>query len=185
MGVRMGIENISAVIDTGSPIDLDRVHSCFGNAKMHAQKAKMISYRIRKPKAFVEIFASGKITMSGLVTMDEVKSAGAAVLRDLEPAGVIPPEDPEPRIYNMVASGDAGASLDLPDLLLNLGTDRAEYEPEQFPGLIYRMDDPQVTVLLFSSGRMVCTGSPDPAEISRAADIIFGKLQEILRTKTA
>ena len=172
MAVRMGIESISATMDMGRDIDIQQVHAAFGDGKKHRMKNGGLSYRIRKPDVTVELYPSGKINLVGLMTMGDVESAKKAVLSDLESAGIVPSAPPEPKIYNMVASGDLGTALDLPGLYLELGPAKAEYEPEQFSGLIYRMDDPKVTVLIFNSGKIVCTGSPNPNDLMRAAETV-------------
>jgi len=61
------------------------------------------------------------------------------------------------RIENVVASTSLGKELDLPGISKSL--EGAEYEPEQFPGLVYRMKNPKAATLLFRSGKVVCTGA--------------------------
>ena len=78
------------------------------------------------------------------------------------------------KIENVVASTSLGAELDLQAIALAL--DGAEYEPEQFPGLIFRMKDPDVVFLIFSSGSLVCTGAKVEGDVKRAVY----KLRDIL-----
>ena len=52
------------------------------------------------------------------------------------------------------------------------------YEPEQFPGLIYRMDDPKVVILIFTSGKLVCTGAKKETEVHRAISTLQETLEE-------
>ena len=81
------------------------------------------------------------------------------------------------KIENVVASTSIGTELDLQSIALAL--DNAEYEPEQFPGLVYRLDDPKVVVLLFGSGKLVCTGARKPEDAERAVDKITEELQAL------
>ena len=77
---------------------------------------------------------------------------------------------------NMVASADIGDKVDLEaaaDILDNI-----MYEPEQFPGAIYRMDDPKVVLLLFASGNIVITGARNEGDVHRAVDKIRETLEE-------
>ena len=177
MSVRMGIENINAVMDLGAGVDLESIHERFGEGKKHTVKTGSILYRIRKPKASVEIFASGKVMLTGLITLGDMEAAKSIVLADLAKVGIVPKSDPVLTISNLVASGDLGMAIDLPSTLLLLGADKAEYEPEQFPGLIYRLDEPKVTVLLFNSGKIICTGTSDAGLIAEAADIVSERLK--------
>ena len=72
-------------------------------------------------------------------------------------------------VVNVVASTRVAEELDLPDIAIQLN---CEYEPEQFPGVVYRVTDPKLAILMFRSGRAVCTGgcllytSPSPRDLS-------------------
>ena len=79
-------------------------------------------------------------------------------------------------IENVVASTYLGQELDLNKIQSALAG--AEYNPQQFPGLVYRLDDPKVVVLLFGSGKMVCTGAKVPEDVDRAVDKIANELRE-------
>ena len=79
------------------------------------------------------------------------------------------------QIENVVASTSLGEELDLQSIALAL--DGAEYEPEQFPGLVYRLDSPKVVVLLFGSGKLVCTGAKHVEDVGAAVDKITEELK--------
>ena len=79
------------------------------------------------------------------------------------------------KIENIVASTSLGGELDLQAIALALGG--AEYEPEQFPGLVYRIDVPKVVVLLFGSGKLVCTGARKPSDVEEAVEKITQELK--------
>ena len=81
-------------------------------------------------------------------------------------------------IENVVASTYLGQELDLNKIEDAL--EGAEYNPQQFPGLVYRLDDPKVVVLLFGSGKMVCTGAKVPEDVTRAVDKIAAELRSAL-----
>ncbi len=83
-------------------------------------------------------------------------------------------ENPEIRIENVVATSTIGAELNLNAIAIAL--EGAEYEPEQFPGLVYRIDDPKVVALLFSTGKIVCTGAKQKKDITRAVERIQTEL---------
>src|SRR2546421_174177 len=79
------------------------------------------------------------------------------------------------KIENVVASTSLGEELDLQAIALALGG--AEDEPEQFPGLIYRIEVPKVVVLLFGSGKLVCTGARKPQDVEQAVEKITEELK--------
>ncbi len=164
MGVRMGVENLNAMMDLGIRVDIEAFHVSLDEERKHVFKQNSIQYHIVKPKASVEVFLSGKVIFTGLMTLGDMGASKDIVLEDLAKAGINPPGSPAIKVTNIVASGDLGMNLDLNELLLKLGCGKTEYEPEQFPGLICKLDDPQVTVLLFNSGKMICTGTSDADE---------------------
>ncbi|MEM3464795.1 MAG: TATA box-binding protein, partial [Candidatus Bathyarchaeia archaeon] len=105
------------------------------------------------------------------------KEAGRAVvkvIKYLKKSGIIIISKPELKIQNIVASASLGGMIDLEKAAYTLG--KTMYEPEQFPGLIYRMDDPKVVILLFASGKLVCTGAKKEQDVYDAVS----KLHEIL-----
>ena len=81
------------------------------------------------------------------------------------------------KIENVVASSYLGRELDLN--VIEDSLEGAEYNPKRFPGLVYRLDDPKVVVLLFSSGKMVCTGAKVPPDVNRAVDKIAAELRSV------
>tara|TARA_B100000131_G_C17831957_1_gene498130 strand:- start:141 stop:692 length:552 start_codon:yes stop_codon:yes gene_type:complete len=70
--------------------------------------------------------------------------------------------------------------LNLNNLTFHLPFDKVEYEPEQFPGLIYRLDYPRVVCLIFGSGKMVITGARHKDEILEAVEQIKDELADLL-----
>jgi transcription initiation factor TFIID TATA-box-binding protein len=100
-----------------------------------------------------------------------------AVVDEFKRNGIVILGKPEIQIQNIVASVGLGGYVDLEKVTYSLK--RTMYEPEQFPGLIYRMDDPKVVILIFTSGKLVCTGAKKETEVHRAVT----KLQETLEEK--
>ena len=82
-------------------------------------------------------------------------------------------------IQNIVTSADLGARINLNKIAMSLTLDKIEYEPEQFPGLVYRLDDPKVVVLLFGSGKLIITGGKVHEDAERAVDKIYQDLQNL------
>ncbi len=100
------------------------------------------------------------------------------VIKELKRGGIIIIGKPELKIQNIVASAGLGGMIDLEKAAYTLG--RTMYEPEQFPGLIYRMEEPKVVILLFASGKLVCTGAKKEADVFTSVD----KLHVLLEEKT-
>lgn len=89
------------------------------------------------------------------------------------------PEEPEIVVQNIVSTADLGYPLNLNAIAIGLGLENIEYEPEQFPGLIYRIDDPDVVVLLFGSGKLVITGGRTTDDAGDAVTTVRTRLEEL------
>ncbi|KAF5423795.1 MAG: transcription initiation factor TFIID TATA-box-binding protein, partial [Candidatus Methanomarinus sp.] len=93
--------------------------------------------------------------------------------------GVEVVEDPQITIQNIVASADLGTKLNLNAIAIGLGFENIEYEPEQFPGLVYRINSPKIVVLIFSSGKLVVTGGKSPNDCQRGVEIVREQLENM------
>jgi TATA-box binding protein (TBP) (component of TFIID and TFIIIB) len=76
-------------------------------------------------------------------------------------------KDPAITVQNIVSSGGLKETLNLNGITIGLGLQQVEYDPEQFPGLVYRLEHPDVVLLLFASGKVVITGGTDPSDASK------------------
>ena len=83
---------------------------------------------------------------------------------------------PEITVQNIVASANLHAQLNLIAIAQAIGLEKIEYEPEQFPGLVYRLDEPKVVILLFGSGKLVCTGARKAEQVNEAIEKIIEEL---------
>jgi transcription initiation factor TFIID TATA-box-binding protein len=133
-------------------------------------------FRLKKPKTATLIFASGKMVCTGAKSETLAKRAVRKVIKYLRDNGILIVSRPEIKIQNIVASADIHAKIDLEKAVFALG--RTMYEPEQFPGLIYRMDEPKVVMLLFASGKLVCTGAKKEAEVKEAVYKLRDELED-------
>jgi transcription initiation factor TFIID TATA-box-binding protein len=133
-------------------------------------------FRIKRPKTATLIFNSGKMVCTGAKSEKEARRAVMKVVKELKKGGIIIISKPELKIQNIVASASLGGMVDLEKAAYTL--DRTMYEPEQFPGLIYRMDVPKVVILLFASGKLVCTGAKQEQDVYDAVQKLHGLLEE-------
>ncbi len=134
-------------------------------------------YRIKEPKAALLLFHSGKVVCTGAKSVAQVRVAIEKVVKLIAKTGIPMIKNPEITVQNIVASADLGQKIDLNAIAMAVGLERVEYEPEQFPGLVYRMFEPKVVLLLFGSGKVVCTGGKTPQDIEAAVKKITEELQ--------
>jgi transcription initiation factor TFIID TATA-box-binding protein len=133
-------------------------------------------FRLKRPKTATLIFNSGKMVCTGAKSEKEARRAVMRVIKELKKSGIIIIGKPELKIVNMVASASLGGIIDLEKAAYTLR--KTMYEPEQFPGLIYRMDEPKVVILLFASGKLVCTGARKEEDVYEAVSKLHKTLEE-------
>ncbi len=170
------IENVVATSTIGAELDLNAIVLALKGAEYEPEKFPGIVYRLKDPKTTTLIFRSGKVVCTGAKSDAAVKEAINVVVGNLADAGFEVMKDPEVTVQNMVATVDLKAKLNLTTIALSLGMENVEYEPDQFPGLVYRIDDPKVVALLFTSGKVVCTGAKKREDIVRAVERIQTEL---------
>lgn len=132
--------------------------------------------RLTRPKTATLIFSSGKMVCTGAKSEVEVYKAVRSIVKLLKQYGIDIRNEPIIEIQNIVASANLRAGVDLEKAAFML--ENAMYEPEQFPGLIYRMREPKVVLLIFSSGKVVCTGAKKEEEVREAVMKVYNTLKE-------
>ncbi len=172
----INIENVVASATLGQKIDLNSIVRAFPGVEYRPEQFPGLVYRLKKPKTATLIFSSGKMVCTGAKSERQARKAVMKVVDDLKKNGVVIVGKPEITIQNIVASAGLGGHIDLEKCTYTL--QKTMYEPEQFPGLIYRMDDPKVVILLFASGKLVCTGAKKEGEVHRAVGILQKTLEE-------
>ena len=173
----INIENVVASATLNQRIDLNSIVRIFPGVEYRPEQFPGLVYRLKKPKTATLIFSSGKMVCTGAKSERLARKAIMKVVDQLKRNGIVILGKPEIQIQNIVASAGLGGHIDLEKTTYSLK--RTMYEPEQFPGLIYRMDDPKVVILIFASGKLVCTGAKKEAEVPRA----IAKLQAALEEK--
>lgn len=127
-------------------------------------------------KASALLFSSGKIICTGTKSLREAKIAIGGIVKRLEAIGLHVKGEPDVEVQNMVASGDVGGKLNLNEIIMKF--ENTEYDPEQFPGLVYKLPNSHITFLLFGTGKIVITGAKSEKEIKESIWILRGQLQQ-------
>ncbi len=180
MGVNQAtitVQNVVASATLGQELDLDSIVRISPGVEYRPESFPGLVYRLKKPRTTTLIFRTGKMVCTGSKSERQAKRAVLKVVEELKGNGIVISGKPDITVQNIVASVALGGSIDLEKTTYSL--ERTMYEPEQFPGLIYRMDDPKVVFLIFSSGKLVCTGAKKEKDV----DAAVAKLQETLEKK--
>jgi len=169
------IQNVVAAATLNQKIDLNAIVKSFPGVEYRPEQFPGLVFRLKRPKTATLIFNSGKMVCTGAKSEQEACRAVMTVLKELKKGGIIIVNKPELKIVNIVASASLGGKIDL-ETVSTLG--KAMYEPEQFPGLIYRMDEPKVVILVFASGNLVCTGAQKEQDVYDAVHKLHERLEK-------
>ena len=173
----ISIENVVASATLNQKVDLNAVVKGYPGVEYRPEQFPGLVFRLKRPKTATLIFSSGKMVCTGAKSEKEARRAVMKVVKELKKGGIIIISKPELKIQNIVASGGLGGMIDLEKAAYTLG--HSMYEPEQFPGLIYRMQEPKVVILLFASGKLVCTGAKKEQDVYVAVEKLHTLLEEI------
>ncbi len=164
------IENVVATSSMEAKLDLKEISRVLDGSEYDPEIFPGLVYRMTSPKTSILLFGSGKVVCTGGKTVDDAKAGINKVKEQLQDNGIETAEELEVTVQNLVATCDIGAVLDLNMTAISLGLERVEYEPEQFPGLVYRVKDSCAVLLLFCSGKIVCTGGKNIKDLEDAVE---------------
>jgi len=164
------IQNVVASATLDQKINLLDIMKVFRNVEYRPKQFPGLVFRLKRPKTATLIFGSGKMVCTGAKSEKQARSAVGKVVRELKTNGIIILGKPKIVIQNMVASANLHGKIDLEAMSDDL--ENVMYEPEQFPGLIYRMTEPKVVLLVFASGKLVIVGAKREEQVHEAADKI-------------
>jgi len=172
----ISIVNVVASAVLQHTIDLDAITKSFPNAEYRPEQFPGLVFRLKKPRTATLIFHSGKMVCTGAKSAVQAVKAVDKVVKELKSHGIIIMGRPKTQVQNIVASVALGGKIDLEKVTYQL--EKTIYEPEQFPGLIYRMDQPKVVILIFSTGKLVITGAKKEQEVYEAVNKLQRRLEE-------
>ncbi len=171
------IENIVATVTLDQTLDLNAIARSVPNIEYDPEEFPGLILRLDKPRLTALVFNSGKMVVTGAKSTDQLIKGFKKIIRTFVRYGIVIVGKPKIQIQNIVASANLNVEVDLEKAAYLLPN--TMYEPEQFPGLIHRSDDPKVVILLFSSGKMVITGAKSEEDVERAVINIYKKLEDL------
>ena len=173
------IQNIVATTSLNTKVPLVKLVRSHTNTEYNPEQFPGLVLRIKKPKSAVLVFSSGNLVCTGTKSIKQVEEVIKQVIKQLRKIGVRVKEKPKINVQNIVASGSINITMNLNELALKL--ENTEYEPEQFPGLVYKLDEPNATFLLFSNGKLVCTGTKNRKQLDEAMKKLIKNTRKVLR----
>lgn len=176
---KISVQVVNIVVSTNleHDIPLEKMAATLSNTEYNPEQFPGLVIRIKDPKTSALIFSSGKVVCTGAKTIEKVHESIQKIIESLKKIGIKIKVKPVINIQNMVASGSIGMDLNLNVLAMKLSN--TEYEPEQFPGLVYKLMEAKATFLLFSNGKVVCTGTKSEEEAHRALELLVKTLKKV------
>ena len=174
--IAVKVENIVASTIFAEKLDLDVIATSLEEAEYEPEQFPGLVYRLSIPKTATLLFRSGKANCTGAKNLEDVRKTVDIIAEKLKKLGVKVHKDLNIVVQNMVATADLRGELNLDEVAVAFGLENVEYEPEQFPGLVYRVKVPKVVMLLFGSGKIVCTGGRNTEDVSTAVQDLSEKL---------
>ena len=173
------VQNIVATTSLGKPVPLTKLARTQSNTEYNPEQFPGLVLRIKKPKSAVLVFSSGNLVCTGTKSIAQVKEVIQQVIKQLRKIQVKITDKPKINVQNIVASGSIDLNLNLNLLALEL--ENTEYEPEQFPGLVYKLADPTATFLLFSNGKLVCTGTKNREQLEESMKQLNKNIKAVMK----
>ena len=177
--VDINIENIVVSAQLAEKLDIKSLAEKIPGSKYNPEEFPGLILHFDDPKTAALIFSSGKVICTGAKSLEEAKETVTKLIDEMKNQRINTPDEIEVITQNIVASADLKKDLQLSSIAKGLLLDNVEYEPEQFPGLVYRVDNIGAVILLFSSGKMVCTGTKKMDDVHRAIDMMKEKLSSL------
>jgi transcription initiation factor TFIID TATA-box-binding protein len=170
------INNVVASATINQKLNLLDIVKTFRNVEYRPKQFPGLVFRLKRPKTATLIFSTGKMVCTGAKSEKLARSAVMKVVKELKNNGIIVLRKPVIIIQNIVATANLQNKIDLEtaaDLL-----DNVMYEPEQFAAVIYRMRDPKTVLLIFSTGKIVCTGGKSMEMVHESVNKLYELLED-------
>ena len=174
------IVNVVVTATLSHKLDLKAVGNAFPSVVYRREQFPGAVFRLKKPRTATLLFGTGKMVCAGAKSEKEAKKTVKKVIKELKQGGILMRGKPDIAVCNIVATANLGGTIDLVEFCESetRSGGRIMYEPEQFPALIYRMNEPRTVILIFASGKIVCTGIRKEKDVYIAVNKLLRKLEE-------
>jgi transcription initiation factor TFIID TATA-box-binding protein len=169
--------NILGIVKISDQLDLEKIYLGLENVSYEPEVFSGLVYHNENPTGTATLFKTGKVICSGTNDIEKMKKIVSEIINKLKILEIPVYDTFKIEIKNMVFTKDLGQPINLAKVALSFGLENVDYEPEDFPGLVYRIDEPQATFILFGSGKIICTG----AKANSLAEEAFKKLEKKLK----
>lgn len=172
-------ENVVVSASVHRELPLEQLATQLENAEYNPEQfpGLILKLNLDEGKASFLLFSSGKIICTGTRSLEQARRALDRLVEELTALNLPVTEETDIKVQNMVASGSVGGPLNLNEIIFKF--ENTEYEPEQFPGLVYHLPNSHITFLIFGTGKVVITGGKSEKEMEESVHLLRKQLEEI------
>lgn len=176
---KIKIENIVAYAQVSELLDIKFLSEKIAGSSYNPDEFDGLSVKYDEDKLAVIVLSNGKVVCTGSKSIEEATEKIKKITSQIKKIGFEVKKNYDIQIENIIASADFKKELHLASIATGLALQNVDYHPEEFPGLIYRMDDICTVLIVFSSGKVVCTGAKNIDDASNSIKKIEEKLSSI------
>jgi len=176
---KINVENIVASAQISAGFDVKQLSEKILDFKYNSDEFAGATIKLDDPKTAVLVFPDGKLICTGAKNMDEVDKSIKNTMKKIQSVGITTRAKATVEIQNIVASVNLNKEMHLSSISKGLLLQHVDYQPDKFPGLIYKIEEYGATLLLFDSGKLVCTGTKSIEDATSAIDMMKDKLSSI------
>lgn len=177
------VENVVVSCKLASSLDVKAAVEKLAEAQL-IRDAEACVLHVQEPKAAVVLSSSdGRAVLTGSRDLDDAELALKMACKMLSSVGILAKWTSDVNVEYVVASSHLGGPVGLKQLSERLLVDgglsgvsgSVVWNKRKFPGLMFKVSEGETVLMVFSSGRMVCTGK-DAGRIA----MLLGKMEEVV-----
>ena len=157
-------------------LDLKQIQKKFSRVEYNPESFPGAVFRVNNPKTAKLLFRTGKMVCTGAKSSEMARKVIGRVVNSLRKGGIKIKKDVLITIQNIVAAVNLGGKINIEQAARTLP--RSMYKPEQFPGLVHRMIEPKAVILVFASGKLVCTECKEEKDVHHTVNQLHLLLEE-------
>jgi transcription initiation factor TFIID TATA-box-binding protein len=173
------IENIIAYAQLSESLDIENLAEKLPEFYYNPDDFVGLTFKLEDPKTAILLLPNGRAICTGAISIEEVETSILKVIEKITNAGIKINTKPGLEIQNIIVSTNVYKELNLDSISKGLLLKNINYEPDQFPGLIYNMDEIGALLLIFSSGKIVCSGAKNFEDAYKGIEMMIEKLSSL------
>jgi transcription initiation factor TFIID TATA-box-binding protein len=173
------VENIIAYAKVADELDIYKISEKVPGFMYDPTEFLGLTLKLEKPNVAILLLPNGKVICTGAKKIEDIEFSIKEVVNKIKSIGIKIKSKTELEIQNIVASLDLNKELNLSLIAKELMLEDTSYEPDHFPGIIYKIDDTGAVLLISSTGKIVCVGVKNLEDATKAIEMMKEKISSI------